>query len=87
VLFGSSLGAAIAMVTAEDSPVSSRVHGLVLDSPILDWQATLTYQGDRHSLPAPLISLAERLLAWRTGLKFAQFNQLQHQPPRRSPYC
>lgn len=85
VLFGYSLGAAMAMVTAEDSPVRSRVRGLVLDSPILDWQATLTYQGRRHGLPAPLISLAERLLAWRTGLNFAQFNQLQHETSLQVP--
>lgn len=85
VLFGYSLGAAMAMVTAEDSPVRGRVRGLVLDSPILDWQATLTYQGRRHALPAPLISLAEMLLAWRTGLNFAQFNQLQHETSLHVP--
>jgi len=79
VLFGYSLGAAMAMVTAEDSSVRGQVRALVLDSPILDWQATLTYQGRRHGLPAPLISLAETLLAWRTGLNFGQFNQLQHE--------
>jgi pimeloyl-ACP methyl ester carboxylesterase len=77
VLYGYSLGAAMAMVTAEDSPVRDQVRGLVLDSPILDWQATLTYQGHRHGVPTPLISLAEMLLARRTGLNFAQFNQLQ----------
>jgi pimeloyl-ACP methyl ester carboxylesterase len=77
VLFGYSLGGAMAMVTAEDSPVRGYVRALVLDSPILDWHATLTYQGHRHGLPAPLISLAETLLAWRTGLNFAQFNQLR----------
>jgi pimeloyl-ACP methyl ester carboxylesterase len=78
-LLGYSLGAAMAMVTAEDAPVSGQIRALVLDSPILDWQATLTYQGRRHALPAPLISLAETLLAWRTGLNFGQFNQLQHE--------
>jgi uncharacterized protein len=85
VLFGYSLGAAMAMVTAEDSPVRGRVRALVLDSPILDWQGTLNYQGDRHGVPAPLISLAERLLAWRTGLDFAQFNQLQHETSLQVP--
>jgi uncharacterized protein len=85
VLFGYSLGAATAMVTAEDSPVRGRVRGLVLDSPILDWQATLTYQGRRHGLPTPLISLAEMLLAWRTGLNFAQFDQLQNETSLHVP--
>jgi pimeloyl-ACP methyl ester carboxylesterase len=85
VLFGYSLGAAMAMVTAEDSPVRGRVRGLILDSPILDWQATLTYQGRRHGLPTSLIRLAEKLLAWRTGLNFAQFNQLQHETSLHVP--
>ena len=85
VLFGYSLGAAMAMVTAEDSSVRGQVRALVLDSPILDWQATLTYQGRRHGLPAPLISLAETLLAWRTGLNFGQFNQLQHEASLHVP--
>jgi len=85
VLFGYSLGGAMAMVTAEDSPVRSRVRGLVLDSPILDWQATLSYQGHRHGLPAPLVSLTERLLAWRTSLSSAQFNQVQHETSLHVP--
>jgi len=85
VLFGYSLGAALAMMTAEDSPVRGQVRALVLDSPILDWQATLTYQGRRHGLPAPLISLAETLLAWRTGLNFGQFNQLQREASLHLP--
>jgi uncharacterized protein len=85
VLFGYSLGAAMAMVTAEDSLVRSQVRALVLDSPILDWQATLTYEARRHGLPAPLISLAETLLAWRTGLNFAQFNQLERETSLNVP--
>jgi pimeloyl-ACP methyl ester carboxylesterase len=85
VLFGYSLGGAMAMVTAEDASVRGHVRALILDSPILDWQATLTYQGHRYGLPAPLISLAETLLAWRTGLNYAQFNQLRYEASLRIP--
>jgi pimeloyl-ACP methyl ester carboxylesterase len=85
VLFGYSLGGAMAMVTAEDAPVRSQVRALILDSPILDWQATLTYQGERRDIPGPLISLTETLLAWRSGLNYAQFNQLQREASLRVP--
>ena len=85
VLLGYSLGGAMAAVTAEDSPLRSQVRGLVLDSPILDWRATLDYQGRRHGLPQPLISLTERLLARRTGLDYAQFNQLRHEAALHVP--
>jgi pimeloyl-ACP methyl ester carboxylesterase len=85
VLFGYSLGGAMALVTAADDPVGSQVRALVLDSPILDWRATLTYQGDRHDVPGPLISVTETLLAWRSGLNYAEFNQLQREASLRVP--
>jgi pimeloyl-ACP methyl ester carboxylesterase len=85
VLLGYSLGGAMAAVTAEDSPLRGQVRGLVLDSPILDWPATLDYQGHRHGLPQPLISLTETLLAWRTGLDYAQFGQLRHEAALHIP--
>jgi uncharacterized protein len=85
VLFGYSLGGAMAMVTAADASVHGQIRALILDSPILDWQATLTYQGHRHHLPAPLISLTETLLAWRTGLSYARFDQLRPGVPLRVP--
>jgi len=84
-LFGYSLGGAMALVTAEDDPVRGQVRALVLDSPILDWRATLTYQGDRHDVPGPLISVGEALLAWRSGLSYAQFNQLQREASLHVP--
>ena len=85
VLFGYSLGGAMAAVTTEDSSLRGQIRGLVLDSPILDWRATLDYQGRRHGLPQPLTSLTETLLSWRTGISYAQFDQLQHEASLRVP--
>jgi pimeloyl-ACP methyl ester carboxylesterase len=85
VLFGYSLGGAMAAVTAEDSSLRSQVRGLILDSPILNWRPTLHYQAHRHSLPQPLVSLTETLLSWRTGLSYAQFDQLRHEASLRIP--
>jgi pimeloyl-ACP methyl ester carboxylesterase len=85
VLFGYSLGGDMAAVTAEDSPSRSLVRGLVLDSPVLDWQATLNYQAHRRGIPQPLASLAEALLAWRASLNYAQFDQLRHEASLHVP--
>jgi pimeloyl-ACP methyl ester carboxylesterase len=85
VLVGYSMGGAMAAVVAEDSPLRDHVRGLVLDSPILDWQATLAEHGGSLGLPQPLIALAEALLSSRTGLNYAQFDQLQREKSLHVP--
>jgi pimeloyl-ACP methyl ester carboxylesterase len=85
VLFGYSLGGAMAAVTAEVSPSRGLIRGLVLDSPVLDWRATLAYQGHRHGIPQPLVSLAEALLSWRIGLSYTQFDLFRHESSMHVP--
>ncbi len=85
ILYGFSLGGAMALVTAEDSPARRWVQALVLDSPILDWQATLDYQAQLRGIPQPLASLTELLVAWRTGLDYTMFDQLRHENQLRAP--
>ncbi|TFD63746.1 alpha/beta hydrolase [Cryobacterium sp. Hb1] len=52
ILFGWSMGAAIALQLVADPKVRGIVTGLVLDSPILDWVATLKANCARSGLPA-----------------------------------
>jgi pimeloyl-ACP methyl ester carboxylesterase len=85
ILYGLSLGGAMAMVTAEDPPTRRWVRALILDSPIPDWRATLNYQGRLHGIPQPLTSLTEILLARRTGLNYTMFDQLRHETTLRVP--
>jgi pimeloyl-ACP methyl ester carboxylesterase len=85
VLFAYSMGGAMAAVVAEDSPLRDQVRGLVLDSPVLDWQATLAHLGRSLGLPQPLIALTETLLPLRNGLNYAQFDQLQREESLRAP--
>ncbi|TFD10204.1 alpha/beta fold hydrolase [Cryobacterium sp. TMT1-2-2] len=61
VLFGWSMGAAIALQLAADPRLRGSVTGLVLDSPILDWVATLKANCARAHLPAWTGALA---VAW-----------------------
>ena len=47
VLVGYSMGGAIVSQFMERSPLASRVAGLVLDAPALDWQAILDFNANR----------------------------------------
>ncbi|MYU18632.1 hypothetical protein GTZ78_50110, partial [Streptomyces sp. SID8361] len=68
VLHGWSIGASMALHTAVNSALRHRVVGLVLDSPVLDWRATLCALAAARGIPAPLLPLALRAAEGRTGL-------------------
>lgn len=68
VLHAWSVGAAMALRVADHSPQRGRISGLVLDSPVLDWQSTLRGLARGHGAPAPLVPLAIRAAQGRTGL-------------------
>ncbi len=68
VLYGWSTGAAMALRVADHSPLRDRIAGLVLDSPVLDWQAVVRATAREHGVPAALLPLATRAAAGRTGL-------------------
>lgn len=52
ILFGWSMGGAIALQLAADPELRGVIDGLVLDSPVLDWVATLQANCARSGLPA-----------------------------------
>lgn len=68
VLFGWSIGASMALHTAAHSTLRHLISGLVLDSPVLDWQATLRAVATARGTPAPLLPLAVRAAQGRTAM-------------------
>ncbi|MES9522925.1 alpha/beta hydrolase [Streptomyces capoamus] len=68
VLLGWSTGATMALRAAEHSAVRDRVAGLVLDSPVLSWEATLRALARARHTPQPLLPLAVRAAQGRVGL-------------------
>lgn len=73
ILFGWSMGAGIALQLAADPKLRGIITGLVLDSPILDWVATIAANCARSGLPEWTGVLAQpwlnsRSLAPLTGL-------------------
>ncbi|AXG77185.1 alpha/beta hydrolase [Streptomyces paludis] len=68
VLYGWSTGASMALHAAGNSALSERISGLVLDSPVLDWEATLRALAAARRVPGPLLPLAVRAAQGRTGI-------------------
>lgn len=69
VLHGWSTGATMALRAATHSALRNRVAGLVLDSPVLDWTATLRALATARRTPGALLPLAVRAAQGRTGLR------------------
>ncbi|MFE5914926.1 alpha/beta hydrolase [Streptomyces wedmorensis] len=67
VLHGWGTGAAMALRAAAESGVRDRIAGLVLDSPVLDWEATVRNLAAARHVPGPLLPLAVRAAQGRTG--------------------
>ncbi len=85
VLYGYSLGGSMALTVARDPNYRSHIRAVVLDSPLLDWPATLDYAAGRNGIPQPLAAITETLLSWRAGIDYAQFDQLDHEQQLRAP--
>lgn len=58
----------MALRAATRSALRDRVTGLVLDSPVLDWQTTLRALATARRTPGALLPLAVRAAQGRTGL-------------------
>lgn len=67
ILHGWSTGATMALYAATHSALRERICGLVLDSPVLDWQATLRALAGCRT-PGALLPLAVRAAQGRAGL-------------------
>ena len=65
VLIGWSMGAAIALQVAARPDAADVVAGLVLDSAVIDWRATLSANLHHAGLPAAAVHLAVPWLGWR----------------------
>ncbi|GHB35328.1 alpha/beta hydrolase [Streptomyces cirratus] len=79
VLHGWSTGATMALYAAERSALADRISGLVLDSPVLDWHATLRALAAARRTPAPLMPFVLRAAEGRAGLR------VDRRPPGSDP--
>jgi alpha-beta hydrolase superfamily lysophospholipase len=85
VLYGYSLGGSMALTVARDPHIRPTIRAVVLDSPLLDWPATLDYAAQRDGIPEPFAALTEAVLAYRAHIDYAQFDQLEHEQQLQTP--
>ncbi|WP_171110149.1 MULTISPECIES: alpha/beta fold hydrolase [Streptomyces] len=78
VLYGWSTGATMALRAAAHSSARDRIRGLVLDSPVLNWEATLRALAAARRTPGPLLPLAVRAAQGRTGLYGDRIDEAAH---------
>jgi pimeloyl-ACP methyl ester carboxylesterase len=62
VLFGWSMGGAIALQTLDRSWLSDWVAAVVLDAPVIDWADVLRHHGALNKIPGPIGSLSRSLI-------------------------
>lgn len=85
VLHGWSMGGAVTMTTLRRMEAPDRVAGVILDSPVLDWNSTLDKQGGQRFLPAPITGLAKSFAQWRAGFDLADLDQRAFAPDLETP--
>ena len=73
VLFGWSMGGAIALQVADKSTHALKIGALVLDGPVINWIDVLSHQAKLNRIPEAVGRLGQWLLAhkagrWMTGL-------------------
>ncbi|HYI33617.1 MAG TPA: alpha/beta fold hydrolase [Glaciibacter sp.] len=67
VLFGWSMGGAISMQTVLRSEHAQAVAGIILESPVIDWNDVIAFQGAARRLPPGIAARAIRVMASRWG--------------------
>jgi uncharacterized protein len=77
VLVGWSMGGAIVSEFMHASPLASRVAALVLDAPVLDWNATVSLGGDRAGLPGFVTWVGGEIASHRIGIDFSAYDQIK----------
>lgn len=76
VLSGYSMGGQIVLQFMHRSPLASRVRAIVLESPVLDWNATLALRARVLHVPAAMTWIGKRTAALRAGIDWEQLDQV-----------
>ena len=76
LLYGWSIGATMVLQAAVRSSWREVVRGMVLDSPVLDWNETVRRQATRRGVPNALAELGARAAEGRAGVDPAAIDRL-----------
>ena len=78
VLVGYSMGGAIVSQFMERSPLAPKVAGLVLDAPVLDWQAVLSFNATQMGFPSFLAKPVEWAIGTRIDADWESLDAIAH---------
>ena len=78
ILAGYSMGGAIVTQFMQRSPLASRVAGLVLDAPVLDWRKVLEFNATEMGLPGFSALPVEWAIGARIDADWDSLDALQH---------
>jgi fermentation-respiration switch protein FrsA (DUF1100 family) len=70
------MGGAIVAQLYHSSDLADRIDALVLDAPVLDWNAVLDLQASEMGVPSAVTWSAEWWIERRIGFDFAAFDQI-----------
>lgn len=84
VLSGNSMGGAVVLSVLEHSTRLERLDGVVLDSPLLDFEATVRWRA-RHRAPGFVISGGLWVASWRFDLDYGALDYLSRASELRWP--
>ncbi len=78
VLIGYSMGGVVITQFMQRSPLASKVAGLVLDAPVLDWKSIFEFNAEQMSLPSFLALPVEWTIDARISPDWTSLNALDH---------
>jgi alpha-beta hydrolase superfamily lysophospholipase len=78
VLVGYSMGGALVTQFMERSPLAPKVTGLVLDAPVLDWQAVLSFNATEMDFPSFLSKPVEWAIGARIDADWESLDAIRH---------
>ena len=78
VLAGYSMGGALVTQFMERSPLAPKVAGLVLDAPVLDWQAVLSFNATEMGFPSFLSKPVELAIGARIDAHWESLDAIDH---------
>ncbi|NUW43676.1 alpha/beta hydrolase [Nonomuraea rhodomycinica] len=84
LLHGFSMGGGIAPMTVRRMP-GAPVKGLILDSPVLDWNAPIDLGADQRGVPRWLASVGKFVVERRTGASLDDVDHVRHAREFRTP--
>jgi pimeloyl-ACP methyl ester carboxylesterase len=78
VLYGYSMGGGTSMRFLQQSDRARVVSGVVLDAPVLDFDALLDFQAGRRNIPGLVVEVGKLFAGWRFDMDWDDMDHLSH---------